>query len=67
MTTLFKTTVTIWTEYDPDCVELSDLIHDAECGDAICSGSKIKAVLEPTKDKDCTGSVREFFMLDDEE
>lgn len=43
---LWKTTITIWTDYDPTDVELEDLAREATCGDAYCSGQSAEAVID---------------------
>jgi hypothetical protein len=66
---LYKSTIIIWSEYDPSAleVELTDLVHQAEDGDAYCSTMDCVFVPEPEKDTAWDGT--EFFVLldDDEE
>jgi hypothetical protein len=55
---LYKSTIVIWTHYDPSAleVELTGLAHQAESGDAYCSKMDCVLVTEPEKDAawDCT-------------
>jgi hypothetical protein len=63
---LYKSTIIIWTEYDPTELELRDLAHQAESGDACCSSMTSALVAEPEKDTAWDGT--EFFDLwDDDE
>lgn len=59
MKPLYKTTVIIWSEFDPMKLELSSLAREAEEGSAYCSVMKADHVKEPGKDKDWDGT--EFF------
>lgn len=62
---LFKTTVVIWTEYDPQVaeVELEDLAREATEGDAYASSQTTVAVAADAldADADATEGMREFF------
>jgi hypothetical protein len=49
---LFKTTIVIWSDSDPSCVELLDLARDATDGDSFCSVHSVRHVQEPQKDPD---------------
>jgi hypothetical protein len=57
---LYKTTVTIWSEFDPSDVELSDLAREADQGEAYCS-SCISQHVETDGDPDWDGT--EFFHV----
>lgn len=58
MKTLYKTTITIYTDYDPtDQVELEDLASEATGGGAICDVMKS----EPVVFKNAPEGVRSFF------
>ena len=62
--TLYKTTIIIWSEYDPtDKVELVDLAREATEGSAYCSVMKAEQVKDLSKDKDWDGT--DFFNLED--
>jgi len=65
--TLFKTTVVIWSEYNPEenGTELEDLARDATDGESYCSKQTCLKVEDPTKDPDWDGT--EFFGVDDDE
>jgi len=62
---LYKSTVIIWTTYDPAQLELTELAHQAENGDASCSSMKCALVADPEKDPDWDGT--EFFDAEDDE
>lgn len=59
---LYKSTIIIWSEFDPTTIELSDLAREAEIGQAYCSSQKseLKEDFENDLDWDST----EFFMND---
>jgi hypothetical protein len=66
MRRLFKTTIVIWTEYDPtNIVEIDDLARDAISGESYCSSSESVLVEDPEKDTDWDGT--EFFGADEQE
>jgi len=56
---LWKTTVVIWTDEDPQGVELDTLVSEAIHGDAYCSKQETKYVTDVTQDKDWDNN--EFF------
>jgi len=58
---LFKTTIVIWSEYDPDAcgMSISTLTREADVGDAYCSKAETAAVLNPGDDEEWDGT--EFF------
>jgi hypothetical protein len=41
---MFRSTITIYSEFDPGSVELSALAREAEEGSAICTGFAFKTV-----------------------
>jgi hypothetical protein len=55
----YKTTIVIWTDYDPSEVELEDLARDATSGEAICSKQQVEKIDDPDSDPDY--EVGEFF------
>ena len=55
---LWKTTVVIWSKFDPQHVELDDLAHEAIRGEAYCNKSLSECVA-PDNDPDWDGT--EFF------
>lgn len=59
MKPLYKTTVVIWTEYDPHQSELEDLARDATSGESYCSKAVTEVVNDPATDSDWDGT--EFF------
>jgi hypothetical protein len=56
---LFKTTIVIWSEFDPQMVELEDLAIEAASGEAYCSQMRAEAISNPETDPDWDGT--EFF------
>lgn len=69
---LFKTTVIIWTEYDPHKTELlyhedglEFLMREASSGNGYCSNAGTIEVIEPTQDPDWDGT--DFFNDEPEE
>jgi len=67
MATLFKTTIEIWSDYNPDCVEPEDLFRDTENGPAILGASKIEEVLNVENDENIPDGVVEFFGIEQDE
>lgn len=59
MKSLFKTTLIIWSEYDGDAIELTELARAAATGDAYCSYQISVKVEDPTQDEHWDGT--EFF------
>ena len=64
MKPLFKTTIIIWTDWDPHGTELSDLAYEAEEGNAYCSKVSRVSVETPPNDPDWDGN--EFFNLEEQ-
>ena len=56
---LWKSTIVIWTRYDPQDVEIEDLARDAVGGDAYCSRQEAAEVADARTDPDWDFS--EFF------
>lgn len=61
---LYKTHITIWSEYDPSDVEVNELADDAINGSSYCSKKGSEFIKEPDEDNDWDGT--EFFDLPDE-
>ena len=59
MKQLFKSTIVIWSEFDPTTVTLDYLAKQAIDGQAYCSLQDTKKVKDPRRDPDWDGS--EFF------
>lgn len=61
MKPLYKTTIVIWTEFDPNADESSieTLAREATNGEGHCSQVTTQQITEPTKDVDWDGT--EFF------
>lgn len=64
---LYKTTVIIWTEFDPSALELPALAAEADYGSAYCSKLITEHVKDPSYDLEWDGT--DFFDLhiDDDE
>jgi hypothetical protein len=56
---LYKSTIVIWSEFDPRNMELSHLAREAESGEAYCSKSVAVLVKKPATDPDWDNT--EFF------
>lgn len=59
---LYKTTIVIWTDYDPAGVELEDLAREATSGDALCDGQGTEKVTDPEQMPDT-----DFFGIDEDD
>ena len=59
---LYKTTIVVWTEYDPSLKDLDSLGQDAMDGSAYCSKQETVLVADPIHDSDFDGT--EFFNID---
>jgi hypothetical protein len=57
---LYKTTIVVWSEYDPSKLEASELVHDGEIGDSYISSQDTIKV----NDKEQFPDV-EFFGVED--
>jgi hypothetical protein len=64
MLKLYKTTVVVWSTYDPTEFELSDLARDAEQGGSYCSSFISVLLQDAESDPDWDGT--EFFAPDEE-
>ena len=64
MKVLYKSTIIIWTTYDPTDIELPEIAHQAQSGDAYCS--TLDCVLVPEPEKDPAWDGTEFFDEEDE-
>ena len=65
MKKLFKTTIVIWSEYNTEDVELTDLAREATEGDSYCSKQECEQIEDPETDDEWDGT--EFFNSDDED
>lgn len=43
---LYKTTIVIWTDWEPDYTEIDELAHAAVYGDAFCSETETEYVTD---------------------
>lgn len=57
---LYKTTLTIWTDYNPETCNLEDLGREADGGAALCSRCEMVLVPKPLEDKDFPNT--DFFL-----
>ena len=64
---LFKTTIVIWSEYNPSeaDLELNALAQQAENGDAYCSSMTCALIPEPEKDSNWDGKYCIFDVEDE--
>lgn len=60
---LYKTTIVIWSTFDPMKCELSDLAREAEVGDAYCS--RMEAEHKENFRDDPDWDDTEFFLRND--
>jgi hypothetical protein len=65
MKKLYKTTIVIWSEYDPEDSDIEILVCEATNGDCYCSAQKSELVKNPEKDPDWDDN--EFFDGDEED
>lgn len=56
---LYKSQITIWSDFDSSAVELSHLAREAESGDALCTSFSSERVRIPENDPDWTDT--DFF------
>ncbi|HRY01572.1 MAG TPA: hypothetical protein P5256_00480 [Beijerinckiaceae bacterium] len=61
-TVLYKTTIEIWTDYNPACREIDDLAQEAMIGSAFCSLQHTDEVTDPAQFPDT-----DFFGSDENE
>lgn len=59
---LYRSTITIWSEFDPRQLELSALAREAESGAAYCSKMQACEIEHPEEDPDRDGT--DFFDRD---
>lgn len=62
---LFRSTIVIWSEFDPTTVELSRLAWEADQGEAYCSDVEVVRVEDPFAD-DHPPSADFFEVLEDD-
>lgn len=62
----FKTTLVIWSDFDPATRELADLAREATDGAAICTSMKSVRVEAPAGDPEFAGAS-EFFRDPDDD
>jgi len=63
MKPLYKSTIIIWSEFDPRNLDMSALACEAEHGAAYCSKCVVKKIRQPQNDPDWDGNTffdREF-------
>ena len=64
---LYKSTIVIWSDFDPTTVELTDLAWEADRGSALLTGFEPVTVTVPSLDPDYVEQIDEFFSLDEDE
>lgn len=64
MKPLYKSSIVIWSEFEPSNLELESLAREASVGEAYCSRMQSKLIENPTKDPDWDGT--EFFGVQDD-
>ena len=64
MKPLYKTTIVIWSDFEPSHLELEDLARDATSGESFCSRCIREAIQHPEMDE---YPPDEEFFLDGEE
>lgn len=62
---LYKTTIVIWSDTDPRCMELDELARDAVSGESYCAFSDMMYVEDPEQD-DYAPDMEFFRLFDDE-
>lgn len=62
MRTLYKSTIIIWTDFDPDDFDIDALALEAVTGSAYCSSQTSEEIIDPENDPDWDGT--EFFGVD---
>jgi len=65
MSGLYKTTIVIWSNFDPAETDIEDLSREAMRGDCYCSGQKVEFIDDPPEDPDWDGT--EFFTNEEGE
>jgi hypothetical protein len=60
---MYKSTIVIWSEHNPQERELDDLAREAVSGDSYCSKFHVESVDHPKNDPDWDGT--EFFDTGD--
>jgi len=63
---LWKTTIEIWSDYDPFGVELEDLAREAQVGDAYCNSSISERVI-PFDGTEVPDGVLSFFDMEEDD
>ena len=58
----YKSTIIIYSDFDPNQTELTDLAREATDGSAICDSMKIS----PVYDHELPEGVQAFFMMDED-
>lgn len=66
-TKLYKSTIVIWSDFDPAEVELSALAWEAEQGSAICTRFDPVEVTDPDADTDYPVEFFSSFLDDDDD
>jgi len=56
---LYKTTIVIWSDFNPEHLEIDDLARDAMSGESYCSKQECNLIYDSENDVDWDGT--EFF------
>jgi hypothetical protein len=66
MPRLYKATIVIWSEFNPDGIELERLGREADQGEAYCSQWSTELVEDPMSDPAYSDGMTEFFQMEEE-
>ena len=61
---LYKTTIVVWSDEDPQGLEIDELCREAVSGSSYCSKHSTSIITNPGSDPDWDGT--EFFGIDDD-
>ena len=65
MVGLYKTTIIIWSDFNPEDYDIEDLSREALSGDAYCSSYEAEFIDDPESDVDWDGT--KFFNTDSDD
>jgi len=67
MKKLYKTTIVIWSNTNPEECDIEDIARETLCGDHFLAEHKIELVGDPTEDVDWNAGSEDFFKGNDDE
>lgn len=67
MTGKYKSTVVIWSEFDPNYTELQDLAYEATSGAAICTDHQVIYYEDPAAEDEDYANTGDFFCEEEED